>query len=261
MRGGVFRRILFVALAVWALVPLALLVVVSLAGGWRFPTLLGFDPGGHAWAELASGPLLSATGSSLVLGLATGLAATGIGVVAGRSLARGSGWRRSLGAMFAFLPVATPPLVLGVGLQFTFLRLGLGSTFVGVWLAHLIPAAGYTTLYFTGIFTAWNFGVETAARRLGATSWQIATRVVLPLLRRPLVEGVLLGFLVSWAQVPLTLLIGQGRVRSLAVEVLTLMQAGQDGIAAAGAILLTLPPLLLIGVAIWGTGEAEVVVA
>jgi len=255
------RAVILTGLAIWAVLPLALLLLVSLSGGWRFPTLLGVDPGLGSWPDLAGGSLVRATLTSLGLGVATGVSAAVMGLVIGRGLARTAGWRRVAGAMLSFLPVAVPPIVLGVGLQFSFLSLGLGGTFVGVWLAHLVPATGYATLYFMGVFTAWNFGIEEAARRLGATRVQTIRRVVVPLLRRPLAEAALLGFLVSWAQVPLTLVLGQGRIRSLTVEVLTLVEAGQDGLAAAGSILLVVPPILLMGVAVWGVREAEVVVA
>ncbi|MDT8369114.1 MAG: ABC transporter permease subunit [Longimicrobiales bacterium] len=255
------RRVLLVGLAIWSLTPLALLAVVSVAGGWRFPTLLGDDPGLAAWRSLGGGALGHATSTSLALGIGTGVGAAAVGLLAGRALARERGGPRTLGLIFAFLPVATPPLLLGIGLQFTFLRLGLGGTAAGVWLAHLVPAIGYTTLYFVAVFTSWDFGIERAARQLGATRRQTLVRVIAPLLRRPLAEAALLGFLVSWAQVPLTLLVGQGRVRSLTIEVLSLVQAGQDGLAAAGALVLLLPPLLLIALATWGVREAEVVVA
>jgi len=260
MGGRMGRRVILFGLAMWAVLPLALLVVVALSGGWRFPTLLGASPGPGQLAEVASGPLGSALFTSGLIALATGVTSAAIGLVAGRALARASGWVRALGSMSAFLPVATPPLLIGIGLQFSFLSVGLAGTSGGVWLAHVVPATGYTTLYFLGVFASWDFGVERAARRLGASRVATLRRVVLPLLRRPLTEAALLGFLVSWAQVPLTLLVGRGRVRSLTVEVLSLLEAGQDPAAAAGALLLIVPPILLIGVLTWGIREAEVVV-
>lgn len=256
-----FRLLLLGSLALWAVAPLVLLAVVSFSGGWRFPTLFGVDPGPAAWASLPFRRLGLAALTSLGLATATGLIAAALGLPLGRALARLRGWRRALGAGCAFLPVATPPLLIGIGLQYSFLRLGVGGSWAGVLLAHLVPAAGYTSLFFLGVFSAWNFDVEQAAHRLGASRGQTLRRVTLPLLRRPLVEAFILGFLVSWAQVPLTLLIGQGRVRALTVEVLAWVSAGQDPLAAAGALLLITPPLLLMGVAAWAIRDVEAVVA
>jgi putative spermidine/putrescine transport system permease protein len=75
---------------------------------------------------------------------------------------------------------------------------------------------------------------------------QIWTRVLAPMLRRPIAEALVLAFLVSWAQVPLTLLIGGGAVRTLPVEVLAFVRAGQDRYAATGALLLIVPAALAI---------------
>ena len=259
--GGYGHRVLFVLLAFWTLVPLALLLVVSVSGGWRFPTLWGAAPGLESWRALAGDGLAEPMITSLALAALTGALAAALGLPLGRSLAGLSGWARPIGAGSAFLPVATPPLVVGVGLQYTFLRLGLGGTPSGVLVAHLIPATGYTAIFFLGVFSAFDFGIEREAERLGASRWQTLSHVTLPLMRRPLAEAFVLGFLASWAQVPLTLLIGQGQVRTLAIEVLSWVQAGQDVLAATGAILLTLPPLLLIAVAGWAVRDAEVVVA
>jgi len=255
------RTLLFWLLAAWSLVPIAVLLVVSWSGGWRFPTLLGADPSTPAWHQVAGGwgRLSAALATSVGLALATGVLAAAAGLPIGRALADLRGGWRALGAGAAFLPVAAPPLALAVGLQFTFLRLGLGGTGTGVLLAHLIPAVGYSSLFFLGVFSAYDVKVEEEARRLGAGAWSTLTRVTLPLLRRPLAEAALLGFLVSWAQVPLTLLVGQGRIRTLTVEVLAWTQAGQDPLAAAGALSLTLPPLLLMAGAALAIRRAEVV--
>lgn len=259
---GRSRYLLLVALAIWTLLPLGVLILVSTAGGWRFPSLWGGAPGPASWRKiLEEGPrLLDAFAGSLGLALFTGILAAGAGLPLGRALSELRGWGRALGAGGAFLPVAAPPLALGVGLQYTFLRLGLGGTFAGVLLAHLVPALGYTALYFLSVFTSFDREVEEEARRLGAGPGQTLLRVTLPLLRRPLAEAFILAFLVSWAQVPLTLLVGQGRVRTLTVEVLSWMGAGQDALAAAGSLCLALPPLLLMATVSVAIRRAEVVV-
>jgi putative spermidine/putrescine transport system permease protein len=93
--------------------------------------------------------------------------------------------------------------------------------------------------------------LEDEAVSLGADRAQLWLRILLPMLRRPVAEAFTLGFLVSWAQVPLTLVIGGGAVRTLPVEVLAFVRAGQDRYAATGALLLILPAAaaILLGLA------------
>jgi putative spermidine/putrescine transport system permease protein len=89
---------------------------------------------------------------------------------------------------------------------------------------------------------------------------QVRLLVTLPLLRRPLLEAWLLGFLVSWAQLPLTLVVGGGLISTLPLEVFAYMQAGQDRYAATGALLLLIPPLIALAATRAAAGRTEAVV-
>ena len=243
------RAILAALLAVGAFAPLVLLMITSVGGRWLYPALTPESFTAESWSSLAStGRLGAATGWSLAIGGATAALAVGLGLPLGRALARLGGWQRRIGAAAAFLPVAAPPIALATGLQLSLLSMGLGGTAGGVVVAHLVPALGYVALYFLGLFLVFDSRIEDEARSLGATRLQTWTRVLAPLLRRPVAEAFVLAFLVSWAQVPLTLLIGGGAVRTLPVEVLAFVRAGQDRYAATGALLLIVPAALAIAV-------------
>jgi putative spermidine/putrescine transport system permease protein len=247
--AGRLRPALLVFLTLSAVVPFALLAVWSVGRTWFYPALWPSEITAESWARLAGDDLGAAALRSVALGAGTAVLATVVGLPVGRALAGLRGWRRRVGAAFAFLPVAAPPMALAVGVQFFFLRLGLGGTALGVLLAHAVPAAGYLTLYFLGVFAAHDPAAEEAARTLGATARQTFWRVTLPALRRQVAEAAALGFLVSWAQVALTLLVGGGLVRTLPTEVFSYVRSGQDRYAAAGALLLGVPPLLALAAA------------
>jgi len=227
---------------------------------WFYPALWPPRFTGESWRSLArTGGVGGSVVRSALLAAATGALGCAVALPVGRALAGLGGWRRHLGAALAFLPVAAPPIALGTGLQFALLRVGLGGTPAGVTLAHLVPAAGYLTLYFLGVFTVFDARVEEEARSLGATRWQVFGRVTLPMLRRPLAEAFALGFLISWSQVALTLLVGAGQVRTLPLELFSYLRSGQERYAAAGALALTLPPLLALAAARFAARRAEVV--
>lgn len=243
---GVLRSLLAAGLVLAAIVPFALFLLVSLGHGWFYPAVWPAALDAESWRMLVGGGrrLTRAALTSVALGAGTGLLGTAVALPVGRALAGLRGWQRHLGAGAAFLPVAAPPIALATGLHLTFLTLGLAGSFTGVLLAHLVPAAGYLALYFLGIFTVWDARAEEEARSLGATPLQVLVHVTLPLLRPALATALALGFLISWAQVPLTLLIGGGLVPTLPVETFAYVQAGQDRYAATGALLLVVPPLL-----------------
>lgn len=253
------RAVALTLLALSALVPFALLGVWSVSRAWFYPALWPPSLTSESWNALLGGAGAGASvARSAFIAALVGVLGCALALPVGRALARLAGWRRHLGAALVFLPVAAPPIALGTGLQYAFLRAGLGGTVAGVVLAHLVPAAGYLALYFLGVFTAFDARVEEEARSLGATRWQVLARVTLPLLRRPLGEAFALGFLVSWSQVALTLLIGGGQVRTLPLELFGYLRSGQERYAATGALLLSVPPLLALAAARLAAGRTAV---
>jgi putative spermidine/putrescine transport system permease protein len=243
---GPLRAALLAALAVSALGPFAVLAAWSVSGRWLFPALLPERLSGAPWRETIAGPVAPAAFTSLALAAATAVIATALALPVGRALSRLRGWRRHLGAAAAFLPVAAPPVALATGLQVALLFTGLGGTAAGVLVSHLVPAVGYLSLFFLGTFTLFDARVEEAARTLGAGPRETLRRVTLPLLRRPVAEAAAVGFLISWTQFALTLVVGAGAVRTLPLEVFALVRAGQDAHAAAGALLLTVPAVAML---------------
>jgi len=250
---------MLVALAVSSLVPLGLMLVASLGRDWFFPALWPPTLSLESWRNAFhyGGRTAYALGTSLAIGLTTGVASAVIGWPLGRAIADTRGWSRHAGAAAAFLPVAAPPVAMAIGLHLSALSLGVAGTGVGVFLSHLVPASGYATLYYLGVFSLFDRRVEDEARTLGAGWRTVLWRVTMPMLRRQTADAFMLGFLVSWAQVATTLVIGGGRVRTLPLEVFAYLQAGQDRLAATGAILLVIPPLLMLGAVRFAVERAE----
>jgi len=235
--------ILFVVVAA----PVAVLALRALSATWFYPEIL--PPAGSmtTLVALASDARLWRAGAvSAVLAAATGVGAATIALAAGRVIARAPKAVRTAAGAAALLPVIAPPIALGVGLQVVALRAYVSGTFWGVLFAHLVPATGYLTLYFLGVLSAYDWSLEDEARTLGAAPHQVLARVALPVLRPRLVEAVVLGALISWAQLALTLVVGAGAVRTLPVELLALVRSGDDRLAAAAALALTVPPALAV---------------
>jgi putative spermidine/putrescine transport system permease protein len=261
-RHSLLRGVLFVSLLMFALAPLLMLIVTSLARGWFFPAIAPAEIDGSAWRALFSDTShRTALFNSLILGCSTAAVATACALPLGRAATVSSRGVRQLVALLAFTAVALPPVALGIGLQLTVLSIGLGGTVMGVFLSHLVPAVGYLTLVFLGVFTRWDPRLEEAASTLGATPRARWRYVLLPLLRRPIADALALGFLVSWAQVALTLLVGGGAVRTLPLDVLAMLQSGQDQRAAAGALALAIPALLVLALSRAAARNTSAVVA
>jgi putative spermidine/putrescine transport system permease protein len=240
------RRIAVVILALSALMPLVLLGLWSVGDHWFFPALIPPALATDSWRATLTGRLGAAALISGVVALATAVLGCALAMPIGHAMARLSGWRRHMASALAFLPVAAPPIALGLGLQYAFVTLGVSGTIVGVIAAHIVSATGFLAIYFAGVFTALDPRIEDEARCLGAGPLDVWTRITIPIVRPQIGDALALGFLVSWAQVPLTLVIGGGIVRTLPLEVYDYLRAGETRYAATGALLLTVPPMLAL---------------
>jgi putative spermidine/putrescine transport system permease protein len=242
------RTGLLSVLALWTLMPLLVLLVLSVSRHWYAPALVPSVWTMGQWRQLiaAASSQRSALLTSVALAALTALFSCVLALPLGQLIAQSGGWPRRFAAAMAFAPVAVPPIALATGLHFTLLTVGLAGHFGGVLVAHVIPAAGYLTLFFLGAFSAYDHRIEEEARTLGATRFAVWRRITLPMLRAPIADALALGFLISWAQVPLTLLIGGGLVRTLPIDVFAAIRAGDDARAASGSILLIVPALAAI---------------
>ena len=250
-------RLLLAVLAVWASAPIGVLILRALAESWRFPQILPAVPAALPRLSAFGGArIVSALGTSLLLAVAAGLIGTMAGFAIAHSASRASRLFRSLTLAAAFLTVIAPPLALGVGVQVAILRLSLGGTFTGVLFAHLVPVIGYLTLFAVGVFGSLDPSLEDEARTLGASPRQVLVRVLVPLLGRRLGEAAILGALISWGQLAMTLLVGGGLVRTLPVELLSIVQSGDDRAGAIAALILSVPPMFAIGLLSVGARRA-----
>ncbi|MDZ4799765.1 MAG: ABC transporter permease subunit [Bryobacteraceae bacterium] len=235
-----------------ALGPLLLLGLWSVAEGWRWPRLLPEAFTLRAWSFVFSNH--SEVAPALWNSTSIGLVVAAVSVVLAFPAARAIALHRFQGraALFAFLmlPLLTPPLASTMGLHRTMLALGLADTVPGVALAHLVPALPYAILVLTGSFARFDPELELQARTLGATPARVLWSVTLPVIAPGLAAAFLFAFLLSWSQFLTTMLIGGGRVVTVPLQVAAFQRGGDEGIAAALAIVLITPA---IGAAVWAS--------
>lgn len=95
--------------------------------------------------------------------------------------------------------------------------------------------------------------LEDAARDLGAGAWIIERRIVLPLMRQAVVVAVLVGFVLTFADVVVSDLIGGGRIYTSSLAIIDLFkidQWSQAAAAAIGVLLIQVPALAFLSSAV-----------
>lgn len=243
------RRI-WAQIAVWGMVgalmlPLIPLAIWSFARGWRFPDLLPIAWSGRAWAYAFSqtSGVVESIAVTLWIAASVTVIATLIGIPAGRALGLYQFRGKRLVEAVILAPLIVPPLTVALGLQSVFIGFGLTGSVLGVILVHLIPVLPYVILIMTGIFANFDPRFEDQARSLGARRAQVFFYVTLPALAPGVMVAMLMGFLISWSQYLLTLMIGGGRVVTLPLVLFNFASSGRNDITGAIALIYILPAL------------------
>lgn len=244
-------RFAVVILSLAAILPLAWLVLQSLAENWRFPTVLPEQLSLRSWNYLfaTSTGISAIVGESLLISLTVTILAVVIALPAARAIAlydfKGKNW-----LLFALLlPILSPAIGSAIGGHALFLRYGLTDSRLGVILAHLVPTVPYCVLTLSGSFSRFDTDFEAQARNLGASQRQVWQFVTLPLIAPGLMTSAVFAFLISWSQYLTTLLIGGGKIVTLPLVLVNFQRSSDEAVTAAVTLLFLAPTVLFLAVA------------
>jgi putative spermidine/putrescine transport system permease protein len=125
-------------------------------------------------------------------------------------------------------PLMIPHVVLGVAFLRFFSQIGLGGTFVGLVLAHIVIVLPFALRLILAAATGMNREIEHAAVSLGASQWTVFRRVTLPLIVPGLTSGWVLAFINSFDEVTMTVFIASPSTVTLPVRMFLYIQDNID---------------------------------
>jgi putative thiamine transport system permease protein len=197
----------------------------SVAVTWRFPDALPDCCSSAAWRR-ALPELLLPLRDSLTIALAVAALALA-GAVAWLQLERGLPARaRNRGRAIAALPLVVSDIAFLMGVQILLLATGLRGGWLPTALSHALFVFPYVLLALADPWARLDPRYERAARCLGAGPWRVLLRVRLPLLLPALAFAAALGCAVSLSLYLPTVLMGGGRIATLATEAVALSSGG-----------------------------------
>ena len=236
-RGGArwAARALVALQGLCVLAPLAVVVLWSVTASWPWPALLPeswsargieelFGPGRDTGSVLAG---------SIALALACALLTTVVATLAARALSRYRFRGREAVRFAVLLPFLIPSTVFAMGVQVAFLRAGLAGMAAGVVLAHAIVALPYAALIMMDALDAVGTRLEEQARLCGAGAVRTWIHVTVPLLLPAMLSAASMAYIMSFSQYFITLLIGAGKVKTLALVMFPYLSSGDRTIASA----------------------------
>ncbi|HEV7252758.1 MAG TPA: ABC transporter permease [Mesorhizobium sp.] len=114
---------------------------------------------------------------------------------------------------FVLLPMVVPPVVSALTLYFLLTSLSGVSeaigydSWLGVALAHSVMTVPFAVVLLLVALAQVDRRIDLAARGLGASVWERATKVIIPNIRFGLMTAALLSFVLSWEEIGVTLFI------------------------------------------------------
>ncbi|MCF8087504.1 MAG: ABC transporter permease subunit [Desulfotignum sp.] len=227
--------------------PAAILLLVGLAPGWRFPDLwpAQFSFTGIQFLIIHGDQIVSSLASSFLYSLATVFVTLGMCLTPAAVFARNRFAGKRLLEALLLTPALVPPMTFAMGLHMVFIRLSLADTVVGVVLILAMFSYPYMFRALVAGFQTLGQDYRTCARNLGAGPVAVFWQVELPLLVPAMIAGGSVVFLVAFSEYFLVFLMGGGTVPSFTGFLMPLLASSNRSLAAILTLIFLLLPIFL----------------
>lgn len=171
---------------------------------------------------------LTALKTTLTVGACATVGATAMGTLAAWCLHRYRSKLQRVHVVLTELPLAVPDIWIGVAMQLFFVSTGWELGFSTVIAAHITFCLCYVTALMLGRLQSFDLQLVDAARDLGASNWQVATRVVLPVLMPGIIAAGMMAFILSLDDFVITFFVSGAGSSTLPVRVFSMAKTGKS---------------------------------
>ncbi|MCU0826432.1 MAG: ABC transporter permease [Tabrizicola sp.] len=180
------------------------------------------------WYErlFANEEVLAASWRSVWIALVVATVATTLGTMASLALWRHDFPGKRILQALLFPPIAVPWLIIGTAMLVFFFGIGLGRGTPAVVLGHVALALPYVIITVTARMQSFDRALDEAARSLGARSWTVARKVILPYASPGIIAGWLFAFAVSFDQFVVSYFLAEPGDSTLPVLIYTAIRKG-----------------------------------
>jgi putative spermidine/putrescine transport system permease protein len=227
-RNGPLALLFHAAFVVFMLAPIVVVCAVAFTpdGYLSFP-IHGLSL--RWFREIANYPeFIRAFWLSIWLGVLSATIALAVSVPAALAIARYRFAGREAAATLFMAPLMIPNVVLGIAFLRFFTEIGLGGSFTGLVLAHIVIVFPFALRLTLASAVGLDRAIEQAAISLGAGEWTLWRRITLPLILPGLVSGWALAFIQSFDEVTMTVFVAAPGTATLPVRMFLYIQDNID---------------------------------
>ncbi len=185
--------------------------------------------------------------SSIWLAALSSAFAVAFSVPAALAIARHQFRGREALSAFLMSPLMIPHVVLGVAFLRFFTQIGLGGSFVGLVISHIVIVLPFALRLVMASAVGMDRALENAAISLGASDWTVFRRVTLPLILPGLASGWALAFIQSFDEVTMTVFIASPSMTTLPVRMFLYIQDNIDPlVTSVSAVVIAITVVFLV---------------
>ena len=259
MQTWVEKVILFVWCGfsyVFLLSPMVVVMGASLHGG-EFSAAIKFPPVDPSFQWYTKIPMqqFEALGLSLIVAAVATFLAAMIAVPAALGLVRSNFKGKFIVTTIFRAPLQIPAIVSGIAfLQFYYLiydnsSLMLAGTIPGMLIGHVFIATPFMFGTIVAVLQRFDHRLEEAAHSLGAGKWRTLYRVTIPTIMPGIYSGGLYAFMVSFADVPMSIFLTAPGFVTYPVELFYALENDFDpSILASSSLVIVFCLIMLLGV-------------
>lgn len=183
---------------------------------------------------------------SLVVALASGIAATVLGTMAAIALQRHEFFGRKLLQGLFLAPLSLPGLIFGLALLQFLAKYGLPRNVITLVLAHVIITMPFAIRFVSVALLAIDPNVERAASSLGADRMRTFWHVTFPLIRPGIAASLVFAFILSFDEVAASLFVSSPSAMTLPVRIFVYIDQNYDPLVTSVSSLLVFAAIVAL---------------
>lgn len=185
--------------------------------------------------------------NTMIVGISSTVVSTVLGSLAAFALyryKRSSIQKAHYGLIYT--PLILPDILMGISLLLFFVFLNIKLGLFTIFIAHTTFCLSYVTLLVLSRLQTFDFAYIEAAMDLGASSWQIFRKVLLPLLTPGIIAGALLAFTLSIDDFVITFFVAGPGSTTLPIYVYSMIKFGSPPLINALSALMLVVTFLIV---------------
>lgn len=226
--------------------PLIILFIWAISSSWVFPKMIPSNFSVRGFEYILSSGNIEVLINSIFISLVVVILTLIISIPSAKAIALYDFKGKKLFELLVLSPIIIPMISVAMGVQLTFIKLGIANTVIGVIIINIIPCLPYGVRIITDVYKLIGDKYEIQASMLGANNIDIVRYITLPLLLPGIIGASSMCFIISFSQYFLTLLIGGGSVITYPLIMFPYIQSGDRTLAAMYSIVFIIISLIVV---------------